>query len=126
MPNSNKSKYVELWRMYLPSIIQTMKNCNYDMRHMLLNPYEFLLIGNMKSFAFNLEYYDGKVSNNIKGSALARDLAAVFEESAEALLLIREGNFKIRMDKKFCLWICRRELNDVLILDFSQQLSSNL
>jgi hypothetical protein len=119
MFKSNKSKYFEVWERYLPAIIQTMQNCNTNMHHILINSYEFKLISNMKSYSFNLEYSDGKVSNNIKGSALARDLAAVIEDSKEARQLIAVGHFKLRMDKKFCLWICRLENNNEMILAFS-------
>jgi hypothetical protein len=126
MPESNKSKYVELWERYLPVIIQTLQNCNSNMRHILLNSYEFKLAGNMKNYSFNLEYTDGKVSNNIKGSALARDLATVMEESKSARQIIATGHIKIRMDKKFCLWICKMDQSTEMVLDFGRQLFSNL
>jgi hypothetical protein len=119
MSGSNKSKYLEIWERYLPVIIQTIQNCNTDMRHILLNSYEFKLIGNVKNYSFNLEYIDGKVSNNISGSSVARDLAAVIEDSTEARQLLASGHFKLRMDKKFCLWICRLENNNEMILAFS-------
>ncbi len=122
---SNKSKYLELWERYLPAIIRTMQNCNNNLLHILLNSYEFKLVSNMKNYSFNLEYTDGKVSNNIKGSALARDLATVIENSQEAMELIAEGHIKIRMDRKFCLWICRPEPGREMVLDFGQQYSKN-
>ena len=119
MSELNKSKYVELWERYLPVIIQTIQNCNANMRHIILNPYEFKLIDNMKNYSFNLEYIDGKVSNNIKCSTVARDLASVIEYSKEARQLIALGHFKIRMDKKFCLWICRLEYSNEMIFNFN-------
>jgi hypothetical protein len=126
MANSSKSKYSELWRRYLPAIMQTIKNCGGDMRHILLNAYEFKLISNNKSYSFNLEYTDGKISNNISGSALAKDLAAVIEDSKEASRLVAAGHIKLRMDKKFCLWICRQENSNEMVFDFNFELTKNL
>jgi len=125
MLNGNKSKYIELWERYLPSIIQTLQSCDNNMRHLLLNAYEFKLIGNMKSYSFNLEFVDGKVSNNIKGSAMAKDLAAVIENSKTASNIITAGHYKLRMDNKFCLWICKLGDSRELSLDFKDMLLNN-
>ncbi len=57
------------------------------------------------SYSFNLEFINGIVSNNIDGSAVARDLAKVLENSLEIKKILNLGHFKIRMDKDFCLWI---------------------
>jgi hypothetical protein len=125
MSDSNKSKYSELWERYLPSIIQSLQNCNTDMRHILLNAYEFKLIGNKKNYSFNLEFVDGKVSNNIKSSAEAKDLATVIENSKVACKLIEAGHYKLRMDNKFCLWICRVGNCNELSFDFKDLLLNN-
>lgn len=120
MTQVNKSKYLELWKRYLPAIIKAMKNCNTN-HFVLLNPYEFKIISYLKSYSFYLTYIDGKVSNNINGSALARDLAAAIEDSAEAMQLLEKGNIKFKMDNKFCFWISRQENNVQLVLDFNHQ-----
>ena len=119
MSNKNKSKYLDLWQRYLPVIIQAIENCNTYRHLILLNSYEFELIGNRKNYSFNLEYKDGNVSNNIKGSAIAKDLAAVIEGSKEARQIISAGHYKFRMDKNFSLCICRQERINELVLDFS-------
>jgi hypothetical protein len=114
--SGNRSKYMELWKRYLPQIIQTLQNCDNKMHHLLLNSYEFQLVGNMKNYSFNLEFTDGKVSNNIKASAIARDLAAVIEGSEEARQIISAGHYKFRMDRTFSLCICKQEYS--LLLPF--------
>jgi len=119
MSNGNKSKYVELWQRFLPKIIQVLPDCDKNMHHMLLNSYEFQLIGNMKNYSFNLEFLDGKVSNNISGSAIAKDLATVIEGSPEAMQIISSGHYKFRMDKQFSLCICKHERITEMILNFT-------
>ncbi|MFW5872230.1 MAG: hypothetical protein ACOCUT_03910, partial [bacterium] len=57
------------------------------------------------SYSFNLEYLNGVVSNNIDGTAVARDLAKVLEQSNETREVLKTGHFKINMDRQFCLWI---------------------
>jgi hypothetical protein len=119
MSNTNKSKYIELWQRYLPRIIQVLPDCDKNTHHLLLNSYEFQLTGNMKNYSFNLEFIDGKVSNNISGSAVAKDLAAVIEGSSEVIQIISSGHYKFRMDKKFSLCICKQEHSAEMKLEFS-------
>ncbi len=118
MPN-NRSKYVELWQRYLPAIIQNLSDSNSSKHLIVLSSYEFELIGNRKNYSFHLEYRDGKVSNNIQGSAVAKDLAQAIEDSAEARNILSSGSFKFTMDRNFSLFICRYESVHELTLDFN-------
>ena len=73
----------------------------------VLNAKDFALVGNRKSYSFNLEYDDGVVSNNISGSAVARDLAAELSNSSSVKYILKTGYFKFRMDNNFTLWISK-------------------
>ena len=72
-----------------------------------LNSKDFALVGNRKSYSFNLEFDDGVVSNNISGSAVARDLAEVLSTSSSVKSILKTGYFKFRMDNNFTLWISK-------------------
>ena len=57
----------------------------------------------------NLEFDDGIVSNNISGSAVARDLAGVLARSSIIKSVLNNGYFKFKMDQNFNLWISKFE-----------------
>ena len=73
-----------------------------------LNSEDFDKVGNRSNYSFNLEFLNGVVSNNIGGSAVARDLAQVLKSSKEINDILKAGHFKINMDRQFCLWIERK------------------
>ena len=60
---------------------------------------EFSKVGNRKSYSFSLEMAQGRVSNNISGSAVARDLAGVLTGSSLVMQFLKAGTYKINMDK---------------------------
>ena len=73
----------------------------------VLNAKDFALVGNRKSYSLNLEFDDGIVSNNISGSAVARDLAEVLSTSSSVKSILKTGYFKFQMDKNFTLSISK-------------------
>jgi len=111
-PNSNtnfntnmksKGKYTDIWNSKLSQIINELKENSIS--SIQLNTESFSNVGNRKSYSFNLEFNNGIVSNNIEGSAVARDLASVLANSKQAMSILKSGHHKIRMDKQFCLLV---------------------
>jgi len=98
-------KYVDLWTKNRSSIGNKLKIVSTTKQSFQLSSNDFNNAGNRMSYSFNLEFINGIVSNNIDGSAVARDLAKVLENSLEIKKILNSGHFKIRMDKDFCLWI---------------------
>ena len=97
-------KYIDLWIAKRKEIKNRLKTAS-GKKLIQLNSDDFRKVGNRKKYSFNLEFRDGIVSNNIGGSAVARDLAAVLINSLEIKNILKSGHFKIRMDKEFILWI---------------------
>lgn len=62
-------------------------------------------VGNRESYSFNLQLANGHATNNIKGSAVARDLAFTIANSLEAKKLLYNKDVKINMDNTFRLHI---------------------
>lgn len=97
---SSSGKYIDLWSKKRGDIENILKNGNT--KHALaLNAKDFKQVGNRKSYTFNLEFKERKVSNNIKSSAVARDLEHVLSNSES----IKVGHLKLNMDKDFILHI---------------------
>ena len=99
-------KYSNIWRNTLPAISEILDSSE-SLGSIALNSKDFALAGNRKSYSFNLEFDNGIVSNNISGSAVARDLAVELTSSSFLKSVLNNGYFKIRMDKNFTLWISK-------------------
>ncbi|MBK7566191.1 MAG: hypothetical protein IPI31_00035 [Bacteroidetes bacterium] len=98
-----KNIYIPLWQKYKPVILTMMRKaldtpCEYQ-----LSKYEFEAIGERikAGYAFKLEFANGRVINNIEGTAVARDLVQVLKASNTANILLKENNYKINMGKDF-------------------------
>ena len=102
----SQGKYSNIWRNALPTISEILGS-SAPSGSITLNFEDFALVGNRQSYSFNLEFCDGTVSNNISGSAVARDLAAVLRSSSKIKSAIQDGVFKFRMDKNFTLLVSR-------------------
>jgi hypothetical protein len=72
-----------------------------------LTKHEFEEIGdrNISGYTFNLEIKDGKLVNNIRGTAVARDLFEVLKSSRNSKELMSNNHFKINMNVDFKLKI---------------------
>ena len=102
----SQGKYSNIWRNALPTISEILGSSESS-GSIALNFEDFALVGNRKSYSFNLEFDDGIVSNNISGSAVARDLAAVLSTSSSVKSILKTGYFKFQMDKNFTLSISK-------------------
>ena len=100
--------YLNIWQNALPAISEILGSSDSS-GSITLNSKDFALVGNRKSYSFNLEFDDGIVSNNISGSAVARDLAGVLTKSSFIKPVLNNGYFKFQMDKNFNLWISKFE-----------------
>jgi hypothetical protein len=103
---ASQGKYSKIWRNVLPTISEILGNPESS-GNIALNSEDFALVGNRKSYSFNLEFEDGVVNNNISGSAVARHLAGVLTRSSIIKPVLNKGYFKFKMDKDFILWISK-------------------
>ena len=102
----SQGKYSNIWRNALPTISEFLSSSGSS-GNIELRSKDFALAGDRKNYSFNLEFDDGVVSNNINGSAVARDLAAELTSSSLTKSFLNYGYFKFRMDKNFILWISK-------------------
>ena len=105
-PAGSKGKYLNIWQNQLLTISEILGSSE-SLGSIVLNAHDFALVGNRKSYSFNLEFNDGIVSNNISGSAVARDLAEVLSTSSSVKSILKTGYFKFQMDKNFTLTISK-------------------
>lgn len=99
--------YFPLWQKYRPVIIIKMKAALQTSQEYQLTKQEFEIFGDRSKsgYSFNLEIKNGKVVNNIDGTAVARDLYEVLKTSETAKTMMKENYFKINLTKDFNLII---------------------
>jgi hypothetical protein len=94
-------KYEDIWKKVAPSILQAIKNDRPLFVELSKNIFD--KAGNRKSYAFALEFMNGRVCNNISGSAVARDLARVLEDNTQFKILAQNKHIKLKMGKDFIM-----------------------
>lgn len=100
---SGSNKYIEIWESLLPQIILCLEQVSTGGKMFGLSKSNFQHVGNRSSYSFSLVLNNGSVSNNISGSAVARDLEGVLRRSGKALELLKGKTVKIRLDSSFNL-----------------------
>jgi len=95
--------YVKTWEKYLPQILEAIKKKNSEEFKLYLSASDFESSGNRKKsgYKFNLVIIEGKVENNISGSAVARDLFQVLNSNNEAQKLLKGNRAKISQREGF-------------------------
>ncbi|MBK5279330.1 MAG: hypothetical protein JJE09_10765 [Bacteroidia bacterium] len=107
---SELSHYASLWSKYRPVILQLMLAAEKDPQQYKLYGHEFKAVGirEKTGYAFVLEVSHGKALNNIKASAVAKDLLQVLQQSQKASQLMREAIYELSMDKQFMFHVKRK------------------
>ena len=102
--------YASIWNKYRPMILQLMVAAGKGPQQYKLFSHEFKAIGlhEKTGYAFLLEASRGKALNNIKGSAVARDLLGVLQQSQKASQLMTEAVYELRLDKQFMFHVTRK------------------
>ena len=99
-------KYSNYWKTILPSIKEKMKKSDsYGFSKIQLSQRKFEQLGDRKRYSFNLQFNGVEVTNNIGGSAVARDLAKVMKDDSETRKLLMNARYNIKMDQSFVLKI---------------------
>jgi hypothetical protein len=103
--------YVALWNKYRPVILQLMTAATNGPQKYQLFVHEFKATGvkEKSGYTFTLEAANGKARNNIRDSAVARDLLAVLQQSPRASALMSEAVYAFSLDKQFVLHVDRKE-----------------
>lgn len=98
-------KYIALWKKYLPVIKIQLKKSSAKSQTLDMNRIEFESAGDrdLSAYTFNLEIQNGKVTNDISGSAVARDLFKVLTADKESNEFLSDKTVKINMGKAFKL-----------------------
>ncbi|MBD1386287.1 hypothetical protein IDJ75_13455 [Mucilaginibacter rigui] len=100
-------KYLTTWRKYIPVIRLHLKRSLNEDQTFKLNITDFESAGDRgkSGYTFSLAMENGKVTNNISGSAVARDLFEALKNDDVIKDFIQDKNIKISVGKTFMLSI---------------------
>jgi len=100
-------KYLQTWKKYLPVIRLHLKRSLAEEQQFKLNITDFESAGERgkSGYTFNLQMENGKVTNNISGSAVARDLFELLKTDETIKAFLQDRSVKISVGKSFMLTI---------------------
>jgi hypothetical protein len=117
----DRNLYFSLWSKYRPVILQLMRASAAGAQEYKLSAHEFKAVGEQikTGYSFLLETANGKASNNVAGSASARDLLLVLQQSKTGALLLSESSYELRLDKQFVFHVTRKPVvvSDKVVAD---------
>jgi hypothetical protein len=99
--------YLATWKKYIPVIRLHLKKSLTEDQSFKLNITDFESAGDRgkSGYTFNIQMENGKVTNNISGSAVARDLYEALKADEAIKALLQDKSVKISVGKTFMLSI---------------------
>lgn len=99
--------YYPIWKRYLPVFAIQLKKAITEEQEINFTRSDFHSLGNRNKsdYGFSLELENGKVKNNISGSAVARDLYDVLLSNDKIKELLQGQHFKLSLGKAYILKI---------------------
>jgi len=102
--------YTQVWIKYLPIIKILLKKAATADQELTLNRIDFekLGIARKAGYKFTIQFENGKASNTVGSSQLARDLVTVLTESNDTKYLFRFNTYELTLTPKFVLQISNK------------------
>jgi len=96
-------QYLTTWRKYIPVIRLHLKKSLAEDQSFKLNITDFESAGDRgkSGYSFSLTIEDGRVTNNIGGSAVARDLFEALKTDEAIKAMLQNKSVKISIGKTF-------------------------
>lgn len=103
MTDQNSHLYEPIWQKHMPEILLELAKSRPSA--ISLNASDFHEAGDRKRYVFKLDLEKNTLTNNIKGSAVARDLLRVLQRNEKFNEFAQSRHLVFRMDKDFKLYI---------------------
>lgn len=97
--SKRQALYEDLWTEIMQEAIPVLERDGSFEKQ--LSREQFDNVGDRSKYAFRLDIENGVNTNNIKGSAVARDLYSVLRNRHTHSAVMKEGNLILRMGKKY-------------------------
>ncbi|MDA0194958.1 MAG: hypothetical protein O2887_06770 [Bacteroidetes bacterium] len=99
--------YTYLWNKYRPAILNLMIASDDGPQEYKFWDHEFKNVNPKEKggYAFTLRVFQGKAINDIKTSAVAKDLLVILQQSKKAAELSEDSIYEFVLDKQFMFHI---------------------
>lgn len=106
---SSSRIYSFVWRKYRPAILKLMVDSNDSPQQYPFSKHEIKSINPNErgGYTFTLKVHKGRSVNDIRASAIAKDLLLVLQQSKRALELVEAATYEFKLDKHFVLHITK-------------------
>lgn len=106
--------YYPLWKRYEAVLAIQLKKALTTEQEINFTKSDFHSLGNRNKsdYSFSLELENGKVKNNISGSAVARDLYDILINNPKIKELLQGNHFKFSLGKAYVLKIVSLKAED--------------
>jgi hypothetical protein len=110
--SGNSTTYTSLWSKYRPALLKLMVDSEKGPQQYKFSSHEIkaINVGQKGSNAFTLKIYMGKAVNDIRTSAIAKDLLLILQESRKAIELAQTSAYEFTLDKHFVLHVTQKEM----------------
>ena len=106
--SSGVQGYSSLWNKYRPAILQMMVTADEGPQTYKFFKDEFKAVNpKEKSYSFSLEAYQGKATDSLRASNIAKDLLSVLTLSPKATELMESSKYEFVLDKQFVLHVTK-------------------
>jgi hypothetical protein len=114
---SSSRIYSFVWRKYRPALLKLMLDSNESPQQYPFSKHEIKSINPKErgGYTFTLRVHKGKSVNDIRKSAIAKDLLLVLQQSNKALELVETATYEFKLDKHFVLHITK-EVEPVVVV----------
>jgi hypothetical protein len=101
--------YFFVWQKYRPAILKMMVDAGENPQQYQFSKHEIKSINPKErgGHSFTLRVRSGKSVNDIRSSAIAKDLLLVLQNSRRACELAEGATYELRLDKHFVLHITK-------------------
>jgi hypothetical protein len=119
-------KYLTTWRRYIPVIRLHLKRSLTAEQSFKLNIQDFESAGDRgkSGYTFSISLENGKPTNNISGSAVARDLYEALKTDEAIKAMLQDKSVKISVGKSFLFSI--KTISIPVIADVAAEVSAEV
>ena len=116
---SSSRIYSFVWAKYKPAILKLMIDSSEGAQQYQFSKHEIKSISPKEKggHSFSLRMHKGIAVNDIKKSAIAKDLLFVLQQSKKVLELAEASTYEFKLDRNFVLHITKEEEKAISVND---------
>jgi hypothetical protein len=114
--------YSFVWRKYRPALLKLMVDSNEGPQQYQFSKHEIKSINPNErgGYSFTLKVHKGRSVNDIRSSAIAKDLLLILQNSRKASELAEAATYEFKLDKHFVLHITKEsEVKEAEVIEAS-------